>query len=425
MKQQKTAPLILFISLVIVMLGFGIALPLLPFYVTHFNASGSALGLMISLYSFTQFLFAPVWGRASDKIGRKPVLLVGILGFALAFVLQGLAQNIFQLIAARVLGGMLSAAALPTSMAYIADITSTEDRSKGVGLMGAAMGLGMVLGPSLGGFLTKIQLPLPDGLTRLLQVTTDASTGAMVNLSIPFFASAILALLAALFIIIMLPESFPPEKRLLARQEQKASTDLIKSLWSGLQGPLGFLFIMAFLLAFALANVEAVLSLYGAKRFSMGPMDIGLLMGGIGVLSVVQQGLLIGPLTRRFGEARIIQAGLLVGIVGFIGLALSPWKWLMVISALIFNAGNVLLQPSVTALISKRAVSGQGEAMGINNSFQSLGRAIGPLWAGFAFDIFWTLAFWSGALIQVIALLYSNRMLGNELKAFQLKAEKE
>ena len=160
---NRSALAVLFASLVIVMLGFGIAIPLMPFYIIHFDASGTALGLMMSLYSFMQFFFAPLWGRLSDRIGRKPVLLIGIAGFAGAFFLQGIAQNLLWFMLARTLAGVLSAAALPTAMAYVADTTSVENRARGVGMMGAAMGLGMIFGPLLGGLLAHVHLPLPAG----------------------------------------------------------------------------------------------------------------------------------------------------------------------------------------------------------------------------------------------------------------------
>jgi MFS transporter, DHA1 family, multidrug resistance protein len=417
-EQQRTAKIILVASLVIVMLGFGIAIPLMPFYIIHFNASGSTLGLMMSLYSLMQFLFAPVWGRLSDRIGRKPVLLIGIGGYFLAFMLQGLSQNLFQFMVTRTLAGILSSATLPTAMAYIADITPLEDRSKGVGMMGAAMGIGMIFGPLLGGVLTGVHLPIPESIGQFLQVTRDVSSGNLINLSIPFFASALLALMALPFIMIFLPESLHPENRVTSSVERRKSQFTV--LLAGIRGPSGFLLALAFLLAFALANMESVLALYGGKQFAMGPSEIGLLMGGMGIVSVIGQGMAIGPLTRRFGEIRIIQVGLLIGITGFIGMAVLFSKWGLVVSAMVFNMGNVLLAPSVTSLISKRAKTGQGSAMGLNNSFQALGRGIGPLWAGFAFDLYSTLSFWTGALVQVIAFFFTLKYFG---RAMAISAE--
>ena len=412
MKNQAAPKFILFSSLVIVMLGFGIAIPLMPFYVTHFGASASALGLMMSLYSLMQFMFAPMWGRLSDRIGRKPILLIGIAGIFISFVLQGLAQNIIQLMLTRTLAGILSSATLPTAMAYIVDITSEEERPRGVGLMGAAMGVGMIFGPMLGGLLTGLSLPLPQAVSSILQVTTDASTGELINLSIPFFASALLALIAIPFILVLLPESLPAERR-RTPAPPAARESRVNQLFSGLRGPIGFLFLLAFLMAFALANMESVLGMYGKQHFSMGPTEIGIMMGGVGVLSVILQGVVIGPLTTRIGEERVIRYGLIISILGFALMALAFSKWTLIAAAMVFNLGSVLLQPSVTSLVSKRARGGQGAAMGLNNSFQSLGRGAGPLWAGFAYDIYTTLSFWTGAFIQLIALVYSLKVLRN------------
>lgn len=401
MKSQKTSLALLAATLVIVMIGFGIAIPLMPYYITHFDASGSSMGLMMALYSLMQFIFAPFWGRVSDRVGRKPVLLLGIAGFAFSFTAQGLSQNLFQFIAIRALAGVISSATLPTAMAYIADTTTPENRARGVGMLGAAMGLGMIFGPMLGGFLTKVRPPLPPWLAALLQVTTDPSTGLQINLSIPFFVSALLALIAIPLVAALLPESLPPERR---TQQAAVGERRSTALWQALSGPSGFLFVLSFLLTFALANMETVLALYGQLVFAMGPAQVGLLMGAMGVLGVIQQGVVIGPLTRKIGEPRVIQLGLVAGIAGFAGLALAPTIVLYGVAAIVFNAGSALLQPSVTALISRRAVTGQGATMGLNQSFQSLGRAVGPLWAGFAFDIYSPLAFWTGAAIQLVAL---------------------
>jgi DHA1 family multidrug resistance protein-like MFS transporter len=425
---KKFAPAILFASLVIVMLGFGIALPLMAFFVTHFNASGSAMGVLMASYSIMQFIFAPVWGKLSDRIGRKPVLMIGIAGYAVAFGLQAFAPNLILFIAARALAGILSSATLPTAMAYMADITSKADRSKGVGVMGAAMGLGMIFGPMLGGLISGWQLPLPAGLAALMQTTIDPESGKIIQLSIPFLVSSALAILALPFVQFLLPESLLPENRQTREQQAAQSTGpRLRQLKQAVTGPLGFFLAMSFLLAFALANLESVLSLYGKQQFSMGPADIGYLMGGMGILSVIEQGILIGPLTRRFGESRLLLGGLLISMSGLVGIALLPFKWAMIVFSLLFNAGNVLLQPSVTSLVSQRAGRDeQGTVMGYNNSFQSLGRAVGPLWAGMAFDLYPTASFWSGAVIQLAAFMVGLRIMArgqSESKTQQSEAE--
>jgi len=406
----KGATAILFACLVTVMLGFGIVIPLLPFFVTHFGANGTVMGLLMSIYSIMQFIFAPIWGRLSDRVGRKPVLLLGISGYAISFGVMAFAPNIAILILARAVAGILSSATLPTAMAYIADTTEAKDRARGVGMMGAAMGVGMIFGPTLGGLLAAANLHLPAGLLALMQTMIDPDTGNLINLSVPFFFAGLLALAALPVVYFALPESLHKDLR---RDAPKAEGTRLSQLGVALKSPLGFLFAMALLLSFALANLESILGLYGKERFAMGPEGIGLLMGGMGILSVIQQGFLIGPLTRRFGEARVLQGGLVISMIGFFGMALLQTEWGMIVFVLVFSTGNVLLQPSVTSLISQRAKPGeQGAAMGINNSFQSLGRSIGPLWAGFAYDLYPTLSFWTGAIFQLIAFVYALRMLG-------------
>ena len=408
---RRAATLVLFASLVIVMLGFGMIVPIMPFYVTHFGASGRALGALMAVYSIMQFFFAPVWGRLSDRIGRKPVLLIGVSGFALSFALQGLSQTLVQLFVTRALAGLLSSATLPTALAYIADTTEARDRAGGMGMMGAAMGLGMIFGPLIAGPLTESNLALPAPLAGILQFTVDPASGGRIDLSLPFLASAAIALLDIPLVLWALPESLPAGRR---RAPGSPTPSRLSLLADALRGPAAFLFVSAFLLAFALANLESILGLFGKERFEMGPTQIGLVMGLIGVLSVIQQGLVIGPLTRRIGEVRVLRAGLAVSVAGLVGLALVPRTSQMIAMAAVFNAGNALLRPSVAALISQRACGGQGVAMGLENSFMSLGRVAGPLWGGASYDYGPTLPFWTAALAQLLALGLSFRLLREE-----------
>jgi MFS transporter, DHA1 family, multidrug resistance protein len=402
-KTQNGPIAILFVSLVIVMLGFGIVVPILPYYVSHFGVGGQALGWLMAIYSIMQFIFAPVWGRLSDRVGRKPVFLIGLAGYALSFGLMGLSHDYTQLFVSRALAGILSSATLPTALAFIADTTSADNRSRGMGLLGAAMGLGMIFGPLLGGVLTGVMLP--PAFDGMMQYATNPETGVTLNLSLPFYAAALLALITIPFVIVKLPESLPKERRVDHRGVSGPSR--MKLLKDALTGPQGFLFIMAFLLAFALACFESVLGLYAYDRYGLGPSQVGMLLGLIGILSVIQQGVVIGPLTHKIGETRVLRWGLIVSLVGFLGLAILPGVWMLVLFSAVFNIGNSLLRPSVASLISQRAETGQGVAMGLENSFMSLGRVFGPLWAGTSYDISMTLPFWSGAFFQAIALAIS------------------
>ena len=266
-QSQRGPIMILFMSLVIVMLGFGIVVPILPFYASHFGATGQALGFLMAIYSIMQFIFATIWGRLSDRIGRKPVLLIGLAGYALSFGFMGLARDFPQLLIFRALAGILSSATLPTALAFIADTTAAHNRSSGMGLMGAAMGLGMIFGPMIGGGLTHV-LNVP--LANPMQFATDPETGELLNLSLPFFAAAALAVITIPFVIIKLPESLHKDHRIDHRQIEGPSR--WQQITGALRGSLGFLFVMAFLLAFALANFEAVFGLYAKDQFSLGPL---------------------------------------------------------------------------------------------------------------------------------------------------------
>ncbi|MBN1666675.1 MAG: MFS transporter [Anaerolineales bacterium] len=372
---------ILFFALVVVMLGFGMIIPILPFYIDAFGASGSALGLLMATFATMQFIFAPLWGRLSDRIGRKPVLIIGLLGNALSMLLFGLSTRLWMLYVFRGLSGVLSSATMPSAMAYVGDSTSEKQRGGGMGLMGAAMGLGMVLGPGLGGWLGN------QSLAR------------------PFFLATGLSLLAAFFVLLVLPESLQPENR--NQRSQQASGSRFNKLWLALRGPLGILFVLAFLISFGLTNFESVFGLYALERFGYGPQRVGTILTFIGLTSAVIQGGLAGPLTRRFGEVPIIRFCLFGSAIGFVLMLLAYDFITVVITSSLFVMSNALLRPGISALISLRSPTGQGIAMGLNNSFMSLGRIAGPIFAGLLFDANLNLPYLAGSLVMLLGLLVS------------------
>jgi len=358
-------------------------IPILPFYVKSFGAKGSAMGFLMASYSFMQFLFAPIWGSLSDKYGRKPLLLLGMVGNALAMIFGGLATELWMLIASRALAGMLSSATLPTAMAFIGDSTSEEDRGGGMGKMGAAMGVGMVLGPGIGGWLAEG------------------------DLSYPFYLAAVLSILALLAIQAYLPESLPPEKRSQAQRtgDEPSRSRLgsqFRQMWDALSSPIGILLFLAFLLSFGMTNFESIFGIYALERFSYSPKEIGSILTVIGIVSAIMQGALVGPFTKKWGETSIIRASLLGSSFGF-ALMLAAFNFITVLLTVsLFIISAAMLRPSVSSLTSRRAGElGQGTAMGLNNSFMSLGRIIGPLWAGFIFDINFSFPYMSGAIIML------------------------
>jgi DHA1 family multidrug resistance protein-like MFS transporter len=386
---------ILFFTMIVVMLGFGMVIPIMPFYIRSFGASGSALGALMAIYGLLQFIFAPLWGSLSDRIGRKPVLMIGVIGNGLAQLLFGLSTELWMLFAARALSGILSSATLPTAMAYISDSTSEKERSGGMGIIGAAMGIGMVLGPGLAGLLAEK------------------------SLSLPFFLAAALSLIALGLVAFILPE--PP--RGIRMQHSAGSETRLRAMWQAINGPLGVLFFMSFLLTFGLTNFESVFGLYAADRYSYTPRQVGLILTVIGLVSAIMQGAATGPATRRFGEVNVIRATLVGSAIGFVLMILAQTYLQVMLSVCFFTFSNAMLNPAANSLISKRTISGQGITMGMSNSFQSLGRIAGPLWAGNIYDYAMNAPYLSGAAIMMAGFVISLTKLEQENPAHPVQED--
>ena len=282
--------MILAFTLVVVMLGFGMVIPLVPFYIEKLGASGKQLGWLIASYSLLRLIFAPIWGSVSDRMGRKPVLMVGILGNGLFLLLFGLATELWMLFVARGMAGILSSATHPAIMAYISDSTPEDERSGGMGKLGAAMGLGIILGPGLGGWL------------------------AVESLATPFFIAAGLSLVSFLLILLLLPESLPATAH--QKSVEKVRVVQVRELWQALYSPIGILLFMAFLVSFGMTNFEGIFGLYALEKFGYDPQRVGTIMVVMGIVTAVVQGGLTGPLTKKWGETAVIKASLLASSVG-------------------------------------------------------------------------------------------------------------
>jgi len=371
---------ILFFTLVVMMMGFGMIIPIMPFYIESLGASGTTLGGLMAVFSAMQFVFSPIWGGLSDRYGRKKLIVLGAVGNAIAMAIFGFANHIWVMFLSRALAGTLSSTTLPTAMAYIADSSDEKSRGGGMGVIGAAMGVGMVLGPGLGGWLGEI------------------------DLSLPFFVAAGLSLVSMLMVLFLLPESLPVEKRDL---QAKASGPQLRTLWGALTGPLGFLMALSFMVFFALANFEGVFGLYAQYRFDFNTRQVGTVMMVVGLVSAVVQGLLTGPATSRFGEERIIRWSLLGSVVGFAVMLLAKDMGSIMLTTGFFVLMNSMLRPAIASSISYKAGNQQGAWMGISNSFNSLGRVVGPLWAGMLIDLNLIYPYFSGSLIMLLIYIAS------------------
>lgn len=385
---------LLALTLGVVMLGFGIVIPVYPFYIQSMGASGNELGLLIAISPALQLFFSPIWGVASDRVGRKPVLMVGILGYGISMFLFGLATELWMLYVFRALGALLSAATLPTTYAYISDSTADKDRSGAMGILGAATGLGMMLGPAVGGWL------------------------GTVSLAMPFFITAAFCLLTLVVIALFLPESLTYETR-AALPEAERHLVRPRELWQALFGPIGALLVLTSLIMFALSNFQGIFGLYALEEFGFGTQEVGWIMTAVAVVAALGQGLLTGPLTKRFGDVPVMRVCFLLSAVSFglILLAHTFWTFLLTIS--FFVLPNALLRVTVVSLTSQRTEMGQGATMGLSNSFTSLGRIVGPVLAGYSYDVDVTYPFWIGAVAMLAGFVMSLLWVRSEQQVAQ------
>jgi len=379
---MRRSPLaIIFFTVFIDLVGFGIVLPLLPYYAEDYGASPFLVGALSTSYSLMQFIFMPVWGRLSDRHGRRPLILMSLGGSCIGFLIFGLASSLSVLFAGRMIAG-IAGAIIPTTNAYIADVTPPEERAKGMGMVGAAFGLGFILGPAIGGLLA------PYGYDKPVLL---ASAMAGANLVFAYFK---------------LPESLSAQSRRRARPGYFR----LEQLASAVSRPsVALLMSLYFLVIFAFANMEATFGLLNEHRYGLDARRTGYLFAYFGLLMVLVQGVLVGRLVRAFGERTLMAAGTFCMIFG---LALMPFApgmpvYCAVIALLSFGAG--INNPSVTALLSRSSgVEEQGGIMGVAQSLASLGRILGPLWGGYTFGKFgeeWP--FLTGAMIMSLAFILS------------------
>ncbi len=358
----------------LVMVGFGIIIPVLPFYAEEMGASPTELGLLMAVYSLTQLIFAPMWGRISDRIGRKPVIMIGIFGLSLSFWLMAIASSLLMLFAARIIGGTLSAANMPTVMAYASDITSEEDRGKGMGIIGASIGLGFIFGPAIGGVFSDISLQLP------------------------FIVAGASSLLTFLIVMVFLKES-------LSLDGQDEQTTSKASLRQTLQGPISILFFLQLFVSLSLSGLEATFAYFAAEKAGLGTVELGYIFMIMGLAGAIVQGGLVGRLTKRFGEGAVIQIGILVSAIGFLLILFVDNFATAAIFLTVFGIGNGVIRPSVSSLLTKRSKTGYGSTTGFLSSFDSLGRIIGPPLGGWLFSVMIGLPYISGILLSVIAFI--------------------
>ena len=367
---------IIFITVFIDLLGFGIIIPLLPFYAESFGANAFTIGLLGTSFSLMQFAFSPVWGRWSDKIGRKPIILIGLLGSCLSYVTLALASSLVLLFVARIIGG-IAGANIPTAQAYIADITTPENRAKGMGMVGAAFGLGFIFGPAIGGLLSRISPETP-----------------------MWFAAALCLgnFIAAWF---LLPES----RRVTTSTKSLGRMEAFRHAMT--KPTLLLVLALYFIVTMAFSAFEATFALFSEARFGYTAASIGFLFAFIGVVLALIQGVLVGRVVKRVGERRLIPLALLLVSVS---IGMLPFVWsvpTLLVALFLLAVGMGFNNPSLSSMVSKLSdENDQGGTLGLASSLASLGRVVGPAWGGYLYDAYgMTTPYLSAAAVMFFAVV--------------------
>jgi len=381
---------IIFLTLFLDLMGFGIVIPLLPLYAKNLHATALVVGTLSTVYSLMQFIFAPIWGRLSDRYGRRPLILISLLGSTFSFFLFGIARTLLLLFVARILGGILSSASLPSAQAYIADVTTPDNRAKGMGMIGAAFGLGFIFGPFIGGTLAHF------------------------GFAVPFFVATGICFANFLLALAFLPESLQKEYR----HEHKTAQLLdLKLLRDAPRHPtIGVLLTLVSLSTFAFANLESMWALFFQVTFHLTEQAAGRLNGYllalIGLIVAIIQGGLIGRIVKRYGERSTIHFGMALMVIAFVLLSFSRTLGLIILASGCLAIGRGVSDPSLTTLISKNSDQDtQGGILGIAQSLNSLSRVLGPLCGGFVFDHYGPASPMAiGTLFLIVAFLFSLRI---------------
>ncbi len=343
-------------------MGFGLVLPSLLFVANNMGASPALATVIFAAFSLSQFIATPLWGKLSDRLGRKPVLAISMLGSGISYVAVGLAGDIWSLMAARAFGGLM-AGNFSTAMAYVTDVTTPETRGKGMGVIGAGISLGFVLGPALGGFL-------------------GGATAETATLFLPGLVSGGIALLTFVAILLFLPESLPAEQRLKNREiHAETGGSSFKSIVT--RPVLAQMLLATLLFVFTMDMFQTIYPLWSKTSFDFGPREVGMTFMGLGLLITFIQGVLIGPLTKRFGSHRLVVTSAVFYLAGLLVLAFSP-TWQVMAGGMGLTAiGVAFFNTSMSSLFSLEARPHErGFVLGIYQSASWFARGVGPLASG-------------------------------------------
>lgn len=373
---KKGALATVFLVVLVDLLGFGIVLPLLPFYASEFNASGVSIGLLYSVYSLSQLIFSPIWGGLSDRFGRRPIMILSTAGSTLAYLLFSFSPSMGLLFASRILAGVMGGN-ISTAQAYVADVTTPDNRARGMGLIGAAFGIGFVIGPALAAFLIHPALhpwfPLDN------------------KFALPGLVAAALSFMSFLLVLMKLPETVDRSASASASKQPSRPGLLSPEFWrllarqnaSSPNHILPFLLVCALILSFGQSTLYSAFPIFCKTALGLTPERVGIQFALMGVIAIVIQGGLIKPLEKKFGETPLFMTGGILMAIGIASIPLAPSELVLSAILAVMAIGGSLNGPTLNSLISKEAdPSRTGQAMGTAQGFSALGRVIGPAWGG-------------------------------------------
>lgn len=412
---NKPALATVFLVVMIDLLGFGIVLPLLPFYAQEFSASAVTIGLLYSVYSFMQLIFSPIWGSLSDRIGRRPIMLLSTFGAVLAYVIFGLAETLGVLFFSRVIAGVMGGN-ISTAQAYIADVTDKENRAKGMGLLGAAFGIGFVVGPASATLL--IHSSFHDFVAGIGFV--EFADWMRVNrFALPGFFAAFLSFCSFLMVLLKLPETVDTSKEKPAGMSRPSVftprfwRQLSKQKSTTSRGFLIPLIIGFFLLSFGESSLYSAFPLFAEQELNLTAEQVGIQFFYIGIVAVIIQGFLIKPLTNRFDEEKIFLVGNILMIIGLACIPLAANTLQLALALCLMAVGKSLNTPTITSLISQEAEEEHvGAVMGTAQGMSGLGRMIGPTWGGALFAVYFGFPFVATAAIVAGTVWIGWKLLG-------------
>ncbi|AOH53186.1 multidrug MFS transporter [Peribacillus muralis] len=378
-KEQKAVLIILLSNIFIAFLGIGLIIPVMPSLMNIMHLSGSTMGYLVAVFAVSQLIMSPFAGRWVDRYGRKKIIIIGLLLFGVSELIFGLGTDVSVFYLSRILGGISAAFIMPGVTAYVADITSVQERPKAMGYISAAISLGFIIGPGIGGFVAEYGIRLP------------------------FFLAGIIAFMACLTSIFILKEPLTKEQ-LAAVSADAGQTNFVDDFKKSLK-PLYFIaFILVFVLAFGLSAYETVFSLFSDHKFGFTPKDIAMIITISSIFGVVVQVFMFGKMVDFLGEKKLIQLCLIVGAIFAVASTLiSSYMAVLVVTCFVFLAFD-LLRPALTTFLSKAGGKEQGFVAGMNSTYTSLGNIVGPAMGGMLFDININYPYLFAAVIMVIGL---------------------